>query len=211
MHERNDHETDTARHMTLSSFDHINAEDLTAYLDGELSGDAKARIQAHLAECDECRSEVVELSGALRPQRRSRRWTIAVPTAAAAAVAALLLLGPFEMGGDSRSADRLRPGSTVELEAVPEISVSRPGPGSTVGPEQIEFSWADMGGEATYRLTLTDEGGDPLWTVETTRSVVVLPEDVKLVPGRRYLWFVDALLADGTHATTGVQSFNVSR
>lgn len=197
--------------MNRSSLEHLSSEDLAAYLDGEADRETKARVRTHLADCDECRSEMTELTSSLWSQRRRRTWTVGVPTAAAAAVAALLLVGPFAHRGEDASLNRLRGGNTGELEAVREIPIRNPEPGIAVSPGQVEFSWAEVGADATYRLTLTDEGGDPLWTIETQQSTVALPDDVELDPGQRYLWFVDALLADGTHATTGVESFTVRR
>jgi hypothetical protein len=97
----------------------------------------------------------------------------------------------------------------VVLEAVPEVLAVAPAPGAALGPERIEFVWEAVESNATYRFTLTDEGGDPLWTAETTETAVTLPGEVSLEPGGRFFWFVDALLADGGSATTGIQNFTV--
>jgi hypothetical protein len=197
--------------MNPSSHEHISSEDLSAYLDAETSSEKKAILQAHLAECDDCRAEVAELTDLLRNQGRRRFWSIAIPTAAAASVAALMLVGPLRSGGEGDPTIQLRPGLSAEFEALPEIPVLSPEPGATVDPDQIEFIWAAFGENPSYRLTLADEGGDPLWTLETTRTRTSLPENVRLTPGGRYFWFVDALLPDGTTATTGMNALTVRR
>lgn len=197
--------------MNLSSQEHLSSEELSAYLDAETSPEEKATLQAHLADCDACRAEVAELTDLLRNQGRRRFWSIAIPTAAVAAVAALMLAGPLGRRGGDDPAVQLRPGSSAEFEAMPEIPVISPESGATVDPAHVEFVWAAFGEDPAYRLTLADEGGDPLWTLETTETRTSLPENVRLAPGERYFWFVDALLPDGKTATTGMNTLTVRR
>lgn len=44
---------------------HLDQE-LSAYLDGELAGDARAAVEAHLAQCGECRASLESLRGLVR-------------------------------------------------------------------------------------------------------------------------------------------------
>lgn len=74
----------------------------------------------------------------------------------------------------------------------------------------LRFVWRSAGPAATYRLTLTDPSGAPVWTSSAPDTAVVLAETVKLEGGRAYFWYVDALLPDGRSATTGVQQFRTS-
>lgn len=70
-------------------------ETLAAFIDGRLEGEARETVLAHVATCSECRdmlNSVHELE-ALTPARRS--WLIPAATlAAAAAIAAVVFLGP---------------------------------------------------------------------------------------------------------------------
>ena len=68
------------------------------------------------------------------------------------------------------------------------------------------FTWRSVAEGATYRLSLTDEAGDVLWTVNTPDTTVALV-DIMLEADQLYYWYVDALLHDGGSATTGVQQF----
>ncbi len=188
--------------------DHLSGAELAAYLDGKLEEGEKRRVQSHLADCDSCREEVVELTALFHADTRRRRWTVGVPAAAVAAIAAVLLLSPLVQDGRDGPGERMRGSEWAsEREAVLEVEALAPAPGVMVTPDSIRFSWEGLEPDATYRLTLTDEGGDPLWVHETSGTTVLLPQDVGLQPGGTYLWFVDALLADGRTATSGVLSF----
>ena len=199
------------RPIPLPQNEHVSSEVLAAYLDGRLDGQEKAEVQAHLAVCDECREEVTEIAVALRSQARRKAWAVVIPVTAAAGIATILLAGPMGLGSGPGGDQRLRPGPAVEMEAVPRVRVVAPVTGSTVEQSSVVFVWEEVGPTATYRFTLTDEGGDPLWTSETTETAVTLPEDIGLQAGGRYFWFVDALLADGGGATSGIQSLMVRR
>jgi hypothetical protein len=192
--------------------DHLSGEDLAAYLDGELEAAERSRIQSHLADCDSCREEVVELTALVHADTRHRRWTIAVPAAAVAAIAAVLLVSPLVQDGADAPGERVRgPELASEREAVLEVRALAPALEATVDRDSLRFSWEGLEPDATYRLTLTDQGGDPLWTHETSGTALLLPPDVELQPEGSYLWFVDALLADGRTATSGVLSFKTVR
>jgi len=67
--------------------------------------------------------------------------------------------------------------------------------------------WSAVAGEPTYRLTLTDASGQPVWTTTTTDTSITLPPNVILQQRKRYFWYVDALRADGRAASTGVRRF----
>src|SRR6185503_6808177 len=70
--------------------DHLDPEDVAAYVDKLATAERRALIEAHLAECAECRAEVSDsarIIGALAGPRRTRSGLVA-----AAAIAAALLL-----------------------------------------------------------------------------------------------------------------------
>src|SRR3712207_4405663 len=78
---------------------HLPAADFAAYLDGRLDAADRARAEAHLADCDECRRELVEIRALLsetesggtaepvRPRLRRRIARLGV----AAGIAAVLI------------------------------------------------------------------------------------------------------------------------
>lgn len=126
---------------------HLDDGTLHAYLDGELSTVERARVEAHLAECEPCRERLVEerslieradrLLGLATPSglglsvptalRRRRRWR--VPSAWAASIAAAFIGGWL-----------LRPGS-------PPPSVSRTAEvRDAAAPPAPQFAVADESG-----------------------------------------------------------------
>ena len=196
---------------------HIASDRIAAYLNGGLSAEERGDISAHLAECEACRGEVVEVTDTLdriRGQRR-RRW--AVPAAAAATVAGGVLIGGLLLREAAENRQASEPTlrgieGAVEREAVQPIEVLAPLDGASVEATEVSFAWRPVNGEGTlYRLTVTDEGGDPVWTAETHESTFTLAADTQLEPGRVFLWYVDALLPDGHTATTGVHRFSTAR
>jgi len=117
------------------------AELLVPYSDGELSGDDCRRVEAHLAACPECRSEIgvlgrsLELARAIwqesaaavpplhrvtpsppHPVARSpRRWALRAASAAAVVlIAASWLFWPSSRGRESASNDRQEPPAAVQ-------------------------------------------------------------------------------------------------
>ena len=199
------------RSETCSS-EHASSERFAAYLDGKLDTAEREGFQSHLTECVECRAEVAELTDLLSAHSRRRRWTIATPAAAAAAVAALLLLaGPLSREAGEDSGTLRRPAATTQREAVRAIVTVTPAPDATIEQTDLVFTWRSLGEGTLYRLTVTDEGGDPLWIGETYDRTSLLPSRVVLERGAIYLWYVDALFPDGETATGGVKRFRTTQ
>jgi hypothetical protein len=74
---------------------------------------------------------------------------------------------------------------------------------------QPTFAWHAGDAGSRFKLTLVDEQGATLWSVDTGDTVVTPPHDVFLAPGRTYFWYVDALGADGRSMTSGAHRFTV--
>src|SRR5919206_1600037 len=77
---------------------HLSADEVAAYVDGALAGDERARIEAHLAVCADCRAEVREVTGLVRSLPEARRSARRVWIPAAAAAAVLVAGVPFSAG-----------------------------------------------------------------------------------------------------------------
>jgi len=195
---------------TEARTEHLDAATTASYLDGRLEARETERVRSHLADCDECRAEVVEVAGAAERITSTKRRRLYVP-AAAAAVAALVLIG----GPLTRDADRgdvLRAPDRIGTQgAADAIAAVTPSAGATVDPSGLVLTWRAVGPQTMYRVTVTDSGGDPLWSRETRDTAVLLPAQVVLERGAPYRWYVDALFPDGRTATTGVQSFRTAR
>lgn len=192
---------------------HPDVEDMAAYLDGRVTESDRAGIEAHAAGCPECRREIAELTAMLAGPREQRRWRVWAPTAAAAAaVVALLIFRPLAVGTGPDPAVRFRgANSGAAVEGRLDIRVAAPPDAGVLDPDSPSFVWHSGGPGASYHLTLTDGEGSVVWALETTDTVAPLPDTIYSVPAATYYWYVDALLGDGGHATTGVHSFTTRR
>lgn len=196
---------------------HLTENELTGYLDQALSADERRRVEAHLDACDLCRREAVEVARLLDqpwdrqvPPAEARRervgWRLPAGIAglaAAAAIVALLLVGP---GGD-----RTVPAPALErstIEGVERLATYSPPDGGVVRRPDLRFAWADRG-TASYRITITAEDGGLVWSGSLQDTTVVLPSSVTLEAGRRFFWYVDAISA-GVVARTGAHSFRIA-
>lgn len=72
---------------------HLEAHRVAAYLDGRLPLAESAVIDGHLAECEACRQEIVDVERIVRP-RPARRRAYVIALAATAAAAVLLFAIP---------------------------------------------------------------------------------------------------------------------
>jgi hypothetical protein len=176
---------------------------VAAYVHRALSPEARRIVELHLAECEKCRWEVAEVVSLVRRSAR-RGWSyIMLPAAAAAAVLFLAVL-PSRIG--ERDEARLRTGVG---EGVPAITVVAPTSGDSVPLDGIDFTWRWFAPDAQYNVRLTTAEGSEVWRTSTRDTSAVPPSDIGLVPGQTYFWYVDALLPDGSSATTGIRRFTV--
>lgn len=189
---------------------HLGSEELAAYLDNTLSDAECARVKAHLADCDVCREEVVSVSRLLERAPRSRRRLIAFSSVAAVAALALFLVRASP-DSSSLTTEAVRGRNTpLASEGMSRVRAIAPiGPQATL--DNILFVWHRPAPGTTYRFTLTDERGVKIWVGSTNDTTLVIPKQFALVSKQTYNWFVDALLPDGSSATTGITSFQVVR
>lgn len=182
---------------------HLTPAQVAAYLDRLLGAREREQVESHLSGCPSCRGEVVEVARVRRPGPR-RRWYVAAAAAAAIAVLGIALgrSGPNE---PANTVTRGRPS-----EGIAQFAIVSPAYGATVPAVAAEFVWRSVATEATYRLTVTDASGGPVWTGATGDTALAVPDSVQLQPGETYFWYIDALLPDGRSASTGVKEFRTA-
>ena len=191
--------------MIPNDTQHLTAEDVAAFLDRRIVPEARTDVEAHLADCRQCREEVAAVRRLLvgRPSGRPI-MLVSIGLAAAAALAFAVLNVSRDPG--SATARLRTPGITLPAESS-QIAVRSPADGDTIGTGTTALLWSAVAGEPTYRLTLTDASGQPVWTTTTIDTSVTLPPNVVLQSRKTYFWYVDALRADGRAASTGVRRF----
>lgn len=190
---------------------HPEIEDIAAYVEGTLPPEERTVLEAHLAECSDCRLVATDASLLVRDEIRRRRWVVAVPAAAVAAAAALALFVILPLGEDGAPAtNAIRAGSDRAREALPVVAVVSPEARVSLNPDSVRFVWRSAAPEAFYRLVLTDGAGAAVWETTTSDTIAQLPPEIRLADDQHYFWYVDALLPNGTEASTGVEEFRTS-
>jgi hypothetical protein len=178
----------------------MNAMEIAAYLDHRADAATTQRFEAHLAECDFCRQDLLEAGRVLRRARRPGRVLV---LAALAAAAVLVVVAIPAVGRN----DRLwrDGGGDAEHRLVAY------GPLGEVRTDSFRFVWGAAPSVMTYRLTVTGADGTLIWSTNTPDTSAILEPGHPLVTGTTYYWAADALLRDGSALTTGIRAFHLGR
>ena len=193
--------------------DHLDTGEIAAYVDQAVSAGERERMEAHLALCDACTEEVAFVVKTLdapgeETKNRRRPWILAAAGIAAVVLAGSLLIGmPGVRGGEDRV---LRDSPAADAGGAALIQVLTPAEAGDIDVGRVEFAWRAIEAGAAYNLTVTDEGGDVVWTGSTRDTAVLLTSQVVLEPGATYFWYVDAVLPDGRTLSSGVRSFTAA-
>lgn len=186
---------------------HLDSDTIAAFAERRLAPPERVTAEAHLADCAECRADLVDVTGIFAEARRSRRRRVAVPVLAAAALATILLVPRTPEPIDESSV--LRPAETTEPERLNTLVAILPAPGESASRAGLRFVWEPDGPDAIYEISVTDSSGTSLWRARTPDTSITLPDSVSLQPGGTYHWWVDVLLGDGRLASTGLREFTV--
>jgi hypothetical protein len=73
------------------------------------------------------------------------------------------------------------------------------------------FVWHALPRVDRYTLVIVDTTGAEVFASETRDTAVTLPDTVRLTPGRAYLWWVQARLADQTTVTAVTQRVTITK
>lgn len=185
------------------------------YVSGRLRAEPDlSDLETHLLTCATCREEVrlglvvrAELGAPaalhrVRSLPRRKSWLF-LGAAAAAAVVFVMARPSFQDRSD-------RPVVRGSEEGTPVISAVSPAPGAVLSPATLAFVWRSAGTGAQYRVTVTSERGDVVWTGGSADTVQRVPSNARLSDGKTYFWYVDALLPDGAAATSRVARFTLA-
>jgi len=197
-----------AAQLQVVAVQHLTPEELGAYLSNSLTDADRASVERHLAACDECRSELIEGQRAIatassaRPARRSGIYAIGL---AAAAVVAFAFWPRSDVTRDQ---------ATIERNTNPPdagtVTIVSPAPSAEIADSGAAFVWRHNDG-SSYKITVTDAAGRPLWSETTADTTAVPPSSLSLARGEQFFWYVDALKSDGSSVTSGVNSFRTAR
>jgi anti-sigma factor RsiW len=168
---------------------HVEPHEVTAYLEATLSPVERARFETHLADCDVCAAELVEVMRLRHGSWSPRTGWIGL---AAAAAIAVVVLGPQLDREPGVTPPPLR-GDSLPAAALVLVA---PADGAELREPPV-LAWRAVAGAAAYRVLVSRADGDSVWA-ETTRDTMATPPAAALDPSPEpYYWYVDALLADG--------------
>jgi hypothetical protein len=170
---------------------HLEPHEVAAWTDGTLPGDRRATLEAHLAECAECRAEAADVSRIVRslPRPAVVRRRVWIPAAAAAAAILLATwLGPRAL----RDPELPEPAEQHRQEAVTTTVAPRPLVPIGAVDRVSRFVWSSVPRAEGYRVRLFDDQGTVVWATESADTVVVPPDTLALRARRPYYWRVEA-------------------
>jgi hypothetical protein len=164
---------------------HLDPNEVVAYVDRVATPSSRARIESHLATCAECRAEVSDAARiiATLPPARGRRRRIAI---SAAGIAAMLLIFLWPRAN--------REPLHQEHREAPITTTIAPVVLTPVGPVESAnaFSWSSVPHADRYDVRVFDADGSVVWQRGTTDTTLVAPRDIGFRAGRPYYWKVEA-------------------
>jgi hypothetical protein len=185
-----------------TSLDEVAAERLRRLVEREGSDSERLRTLDIALSTAEGRRELEIAWAAARASRprRSGAWR-------AYAIAASVLV----MAGTSALWLRQREASRADVMRGSDSPVTLVAPiGRVVGERATHFVWRKVPNAQRYTLVVVDTTGTELFASETRDTAIVLPDTVRLAPGRDYLWWVQARLSDESTVTAVTQRLIVA-
>jgi len=196
---------------------HPDEISVASYLEGRLPEQARAAIEAHFADCDECRRALILLQG-LEDQEEEpapREWT--APTRKRswhswAAAAAAVILGALFVLPLTEQLPLGEGGAPVYRS----LGSGGPGPlhpaaGDLVDRDDVFFSWTPVEGADGYRVRVWSAGtGFVLeFDVSGGQTEAGWPGDADPAPAGELVWRVRALSLDRTIAESPPVPFEI--
>lgn len=223
--------------VMLSSTNHISDVDLILYLENKLSEKQIRDTELHLAECDNCLANLANIhnlqkqissdtsSPAINFEMLERAknfvnkkeekirtdWISAPSLNFAATISAIVVFGIFvtAINFSSRTLHKV-PGAFRSLDTTHTFAMIHPEDGEILSNNHPIFSWDHVDNAASYQLRIFLENGSLYWQTNLTDTSLILPSNVILVPGSRYLWQVEGLMPDERTIHSKLESFTYS-
>lgn len=188
----------------------LGPDEIAAFLDGRLAGEDLKRLEARLADDPAARQELIRTSRILStsPQPKKRRDYTSLPlmaTLAAAAAIAFVFLRP---AGIERGAGEIPIERTTATAEMYRVEIIAPDEDGDLGRLDRPLVWHSID-KATYRVVVSDSTGQTIYEGNTSDTAISIP--VQLKTGARYYWSVDALVPDGSSASSGAHEFTATR
>ncbi|MGE5230731.1 MAG: zf-HC2 domain-containing protein, partial [Deltaproteobacteria bacterium] len=125
---------------------HLEPHEVVAYLERTLPAADRARVEAHLAACEDCSSEIAEVWRLWRRGVKPTSW-LPIGLAAAAVIAVVVLMRPAGNRAETPAPDVLR--GSERASAVITVAPAD----SVVVQGQPVLVWRPVAGATGYRVT----------------------------------------------------------
>lgn len=211
----------------------LQPEQLAALLDGSLHLEEGGALEAHLADCAYCLSQLALLSRVLAEQDpvtplprglaaraaalceshggkasvARRRW--AMPLSAAALCLALLLPWGHEPAPEGEADAVLGPQTRYAASLMNEPRLLQPVEGSVIRPLEQVFRWSEVPGALFYEIRLVSLDGDLLLRERIKDTRWLIPDGLHLDLGGEYFVRVDAYVSEAQYLSSGHSLFRV--
>jgi len=184
-----------------ASLDDVSAERLRRLVEREGSESERLRtLDVALSSVEGRRELEIAWAAARAARPRQRSWQ-------RFAIAASLLV----VAGSSGIWWRQRERGIEQAMRGSESPVTLIAPLGEVREDRAKrFVWHAVGKAERYLVVVVDTAGTELFATETRDTALVLPDSVRLAPGRAYLWWVQARLTDQSTVTAVTQRLVVT-
>jgi anti-sigma factor RsiW len=189
--------------MMAEAQGHVSDMLIASYLDRRMSDADREQFENHLAECQVCRSAVIEARSLLHRLRPPWRVNAIVGVLAAALIVVAIDLKVQQRNDLS--------GEPTRAAATTAATITPYGPIGDVRRTGLRFVWSSLPNAISYKVVLVDANSQPLWSSAAADTSIALPPSVSLLVGENYFWGADALASDGTTHTTGLHEFRISQ
>ena len=183
-------------HDGIQPLDDVSAERLRRLVEAEGNESERLRTLDVALSTAEGRRELEIAWAAARAARPPRRaWQ-----RYAAAAGFILVAGTSALWLGQRTR------GNPEVTRGAESTVTLVAPVGEVGEGRASrFVWRPVSKAEHYLVVVVDTAGAELFAGETRDTAMALPDSVRLAPGRAYLWWVQARLADQSTVTAVTQ------
>ena len=181
---------------------HLAAHELASFIDGTSTPAVRARVEAHLSDCDECCAEVIAVSRLTRIRSPGRRWYVPAVAAAAAAIF-LIVVGRQLSIGTAPPAISREP--VIATTVAPTVVAPR---GVIAGAPRLV--WTTVPRADLYRITLFDNAGGSIWEWQTRDTSAALPASVHLANHASYYWRIEAQTGWNRWVASDLTEFSIA-
>jgi len=180
---------------------HLDPAEVAAFIDRAVDGDARRRIEAHLATCPDCRAELMDATRVVATLPRRRRLSVWMPGAAAAAAAAIVIMAVWPRDARDPALHREAP---VTATVAPRALFP-------VGPVDSApaLRWSSVPHTDRYEVRVFAADGSVLWERATNDTSVSVPDSIGVRAGRPYHWKVEAHTGFDRRAASELIEFSV--